>query len=273
MNTKFLQVNGGTIAYDDQGTGPLLLCVPGMGDVRAQYRFLTPKLVEAGYRVVTMDMRGYGESSANWSDYAAASVGADMLALIRHQQAGPAIVVGHSYAGRAAAWAALEAPELVASLVLIGAFVRNDGPSLPMRLFLHVLFDPFWGRAAWGWYYTSLYPKTKPADFEEYRRNVLANLAEKGRMNALKRMMFDAGTRVQEHLGQIKAPVLVVMGSKDPDFKDPVMEAETIAGWTHGKSHLVEDAGHYPHAQFPERTAPAIIAFLQESREAVRHGN
>ena len=53
----FLEVEGGTIAYDDVGPrdGQVVVCVPGMGDVRQEYRFLAAKLVERGYRVITID--------------------------------------------------------------------------------------------------------------------------------------------------------------------------------------------------------------------------
>ncbi len=42
METQFLTLPEGNIAYDDQGSGPLVLCVPGLGDLRAEYRFLAP---------------------------------------------------------------------------------------------------------------------------------------------------------------------------------------------------------------------------------------
>src|SRR5215469_14014539 len=98
MATEYLTVADGRLAYDDQGTGPLVVCMPSMGDLRQEYRFLTPRLVEAGYRVVTMDLRGLGESSVHWPDYSVAAVGADVLALIRHLHAGPARIVGTSMA-------------------------------------------------------------------------------------------------------------------------------------------------------------------------------
>ena len=69
MPTHFLTLPDGRIAFDDQGHGPLIPCVPGGGDLRSQYRFLTPQLVAAGYRVVTMDLRGQGESSVTWPEY------------------------------------------------------------------------------------------------------------------------------------------------------------------------------------------------------------
>ena len=48
---QHLELSGGTLAYDDTGTGPLVVCVPGMGDIRSTYRFSTPLLTAAGYRV------------------------------------------------------------------------------------------------------------------------------------------------------------------------------------------------------------------------------
>ena len=45
---SFLKVGNGSIAYEDSGgSGPLVVCVPGMGDVRRQYRFLAPALAGA----------------------------------------------------------------------------------------------------------------------------------------------------------------------------------------------------------------------------------
>ncbi len=58
MNTQFLKRPEGAIAYDDTGSGPLVVCAPSMGDVRGEYRFLASQLVTAGHRVVTMDLRG-----------------------------------------------------------------------------------------------------------------------------------------------------------------------------------------------------------------------
>ncbi len=58
--TKFLDVPGGRIAYDDTGEGPLIVCTPAMLDLRSELRFLVPLLVRAGFRVVTVDQRGMG---------------------------------------------------------------------------------------------------------------------------------------------------------------------------------------------------------------------
>jgi pimeloyl-ACP methyl ester carboxylesterase len=49
---EFLDVEGGRIAYDVTGSGPLVVLSHGIGDRRQAYRFLAPKLAQAGYRVV-----------------------------------------------------------------------------------------------------------------------------------------------------------------------------------------------------------------------------
>src|SRR5579863_8507915 len=126
--TCYLDLPGGRLAYDVAGAGPLVVCAPGMGDLRAEYRALAPQLVAAGYRVATLDVRGHGESSVGWPDYSVGAIGADMLALARALDTRPAILIGTSMAGGAAVWAAAEAPEAVAGLVLIDPFVRDMGP-------------------------------------------------------------------------------------------------------------------------------------------------
>ena len=108
--TEFLAVDDGTIAYDVSGSGPLVVLSHGMGDSRAAYRFVVPRLVEAGYRVAAADLRGHGESSADWPAYTRTDIAGDLLALVRHL-GGPAVLVGHSVSGGAVTIAAAQAPD------------------------------------------------------------------------------------------------------------------------------------------------------------------
>jgi pimeloyl-ACP methyl ester carboxylesterase len=82
----------------------------------------------AGYRVAAMDVRGYGESTAAWPDYLAASVGADVVALIRHLGR-PAVAIGHSIACASAVCAAAAAPGDVRAVVQLSTS-SGDGSSL-----------------------------------------------------------------------------------------------------------------------------------------------
>jgi pimeloyl-ACP methyl ester carboxylesterase len=274
MATRFLEVQDGTLAYDDTGAGPLVICVPGMGDLRGEYRFLAPKLVAAGYRVVTLDVRGHGETSVRWPDYSVAGVGVDILNLARALNAGPATIIGTSMAAGAAVWAAAEGPELIAGIVLVGPFVRGGGSRLLARALAAVFSGP-WGAGLWTTYYRRLYPTQKPADFETYVAALKANLCEPGRLAALRQMLLARKDASDVRLERVTAPTLVLMGTRDPDFPDPVKEAALVAERTHGTAQMVEGAGHYPHAEMPDITSERVIAFLrqvQQVEEAARHG-
>lgn len=269
MPTQFLHRPEGMIAFDDSGTtGPLVVLVPGMGDLRQEYRFLAPQLVAAGWRVVTMDIRGHGESSVKWPDYSAAAVGSDIVALVRHLDAGPAFIIGTSMAAGSAVWAAAEAPDLMAGQVLIGPLVRNLPVSFVYELALKLGMARPWGVTAWSMFYKSLYPTAPPADLSAYRGALKANLREPGRFAALQRMMTASKADCEARLDAVKTPTLVVMGTKDPDFKGPGPEAE--ARWLtqrlQGALVMVDGAGHYPHAEMPMQVGPQIISFLQEHR-------
>jgi pimeloyl-ACP methyl ester carboxylesterase len=272
MNTRYLEVEGGKISYEDAGSGPLVVCVPGMGSMRAEYRFLVPQLASAGYRAISMDLRGEGESSTNWKDFSVRAIGSDVLALIRSLDAGPAMVVGASYGAGAAVSAAAEAPELVKGLALIGPVVRGEGSWLS-KLFYSALLARPWGPAMWLRYLPKLYPSRKPADFAQYNAMLKANLKEPGRMESFLGMINANNAGSEERLARVKVPALVVMGSKDADFKDPRAEAEWITNRLNGRYELVEGAGHYPHGEMPEVTGPLVISFLQTLMEVKEGAN
>jgi pimeloyl-ACP methyl ester carboxylesterase len=123
MQTQYFERPEGTLAYSDYGGGgELVLMLPGMGALRSEYRFLAPKLGEAGYRAVAADLRGHGESSVPWQAYDVPSAGNDILALIEHLHVGAGHVIATSFSAGAAVWAAAEGPDRIRSLVLIGAF-------------------------------------------------------------------------------------------------------------------------------------------------------
>lgn len=245
--------------------------MPGLGDLREEYRFLAPSLVDAGFRVVTLDLRGHGESTTGWHDHSAEAIGSDVLALIRALDAGPAIVIGTSMAAGAAVWAAVEEPELVAGVVLIGPFVRDIGsPGLQrlLQVVFRVMLARPWGVSVWMRYWASLFPTRKPPDFDSYAARLRANLSEPARFAALRTMMFGPSRHpIETRLDKVEQPALVVMGTKDRDFKNPVAEAELVAARVRGKIELVEDAGHYPHVEDPEQAGNAIVDFVRSTRD------
>ncbi|MFD3377589.1 MULTISPECIES: alpha/beta fold hydrolase [unclassified Streptomyces] len=271
--TEFLNVNGGTIAYEMSGVaGPLVVVVHGMGDSREAYRFFTPALVEAGYRVAAVDLRGHGESSVGWASCTRTDLAGDVIALVKHL-GGPAVLVGHSIAGGAVTIAAAKAPELVTALVELAPFTRKQQVRLGdlrvagyRRGTTHLMGTVILGSTRqWAKYLDVAYPGSKPADWDARMGQIAAMLEEPGRMKVLQAMGRISPADAGEQLGNVTCPVLIVQGTLDPDWASPRAEGEAIVAGLPaglGRLEMVEGAGHYPHVQFPQQTLTAVLAFL-----------
>ena len=270
--TEFLILDEGTLAYDVDGTGPLVVLAHGMGDSRASYRFLVPRLVAEGYRVAVVDLRGCGESSVGWSAYSRTDIAHDLLALVHHL-GGPAVLVGQSISGGAATIAAALAPELILGIVELAPFTRAQSFRLGdlrvrsyrqgmTRLALTVLLGSV---NRWHGYLALAFPGPKPEDWAEQLETNRAEMSRPGRMKAMRRMAQAAPTDAGEQLGRIRCPALIVMGSSDPDWADPRAEgAAIVATMPPGLAELavIDGAGHYPHTQFPDETLALLLPFL-----------
>lgn len=271
-DTSYLAVDGGRIAYEVAGQGPLVVLAHGMGHDRAAYRFLTPSLVAAGYRVVSVDLRGCGESSAEWPSYTRTDIAGDLIALIRHL-GGPAVLVGHSISGGAATVAAAQAPDVITGIVEIAPFTRAQAMQLghfrtrSYRRGAYRMVGAMMGSVTqWLGYLEHAYPGRKPGDWTDRQAGLGAHLREPGRMKALQAMLKTAPADAGAQLANVRCPVLIIEGSLDPDWPDPRAEGEAIlaalpAGA--GELRMIDGAGHYPHDQYPEQTAALILPFLQ----------
>ncbi len=277
--TEYKDIAGGRIAYEVTGEGPLVVLSPGMADIRSTYRFLAPLLATAGYRVASVDLRGHGDSSTGWDSYGVADTASDLVEIIR-ELGGPAVLVGQSFSAGSATIAAATNPELVSAVVEIAAFTRP--PTFSMSAMLR---DGVYRRGAlllgqvalagnvtaWGKYLDVAYPGRKPADWDTYLGALLKNLREPDRMKAARGMINASKAEAGARLADVKCPALVIMGRKDSDFVNAEAEAAAIVDLLPsgvGRYQMIEGAGHYPHAQYPQDVADAMVPFLSERRPA-----
>lgn len=278
--TEFVTLEHGQLACDVAGDGPLVVLSHGMGTWRQDFRHLVDPLVAAGYRVVNVDMRGHGESSLGWPSASGKSaisrtdVARDLLGVIRHF-GGPAVIVGHSLSGGSATIAAAEAPELVSAIVEINPFTLTQdvdfGALVSIRRYrrgglqlvgTQLLKSPrLWFRYLSG----DAYP-SKPADHDRYLAELSDLLRQPGRWAEFMKTGKTTPADAQARLAEVRCPVLVIMGSEDPDFAHPDEEGRRIvAALPNGLGRLVtvDNGGHYPHAQLPDQVAGHLMPFLE----------
>lgn len=271
MTTSHLRRPEGRIAYEVHGSdGPLIICVHGMGDLSSNFRFTVPTLLGAGYRVATLDLRGHGDSDDTFSSYDDEALTSDILALIDHLGGEPALVVGNSMAAAAGVIAAAEQPTKIAGLVLLGPFVRNPQTNPVMALLQRLLLVKPWGPGAWTAYYSKLYPGRKPADLAEHQQRIRESLARGSHWRSFVRTTRTDHAAAERRLGEVKAPALVVMGERDPDFPDPAAEARFAAERLGGGAEvlMVPESGHYPMADSPDVVNKALLSFADKTLRA-----
>ena len=258
-----VHISGKNVAYEVIGSGTTtLVAIPGIGDTRASYRRLAPVLARAGFSVYLMDLRGHGASDVGFDGYRSEDIGDDIVALLESLDLKDVTVVGNSVGAAAGVHAALRS-ERISRLVSLSGFVSDPPNFALIRPMLSLMFARPWGVAAWGKYRKTLFV-TPPTDFESNHADLLANLAEPGRLAAVRKMMCASKSGIAARLHELKIPTLVAMGAGDPDFPDPAAEAARQAEILGGDNSVVmiDGAGHYPQVEQPESTARAIIDFV-----------
>lgn len=261
---RFLDLPDGRLAYDDTGDGPLIVATPAMLDLRSELRYLVPLLARAGFRVVTVDQRGMGDTSARWPEYGSTPMARDLAALIEHLDCGPAILYGTSNGAAAGVCVAADRPDLVAGLVLAAPFVRDGKGSWLQRQLMKIMRIPFLTLPVYLSYYSKWEPRRpRVADFDEHVARLRANFNDPERRHVINAYIFEqTHAEAEARLDQVGAPVLVIMGTADVDWPDPVAEADWIAARLHADVLMLHGAGHHPHVEFPEAVAEAVASFV-----------
>ena len=101
MEFKFIDTNGITLRAAVEGEGPLIIMVHGCPESWFSWRRQIPVIAEAGYKVVAIDVRGYGGSDKPHAieEYTLKKIGADIVGIIDFFEEDQAILIGHDWGG------------------------------------------------------------------------------------------------------------------------------------------------------------------------------
>jgi pimeloyl-ACP methyl ester carboxylesterase len=228
---------------------------------------------QRAHRVVRYDMRGFGRSQLSPGRY---SHPGDLVALLDELKLGPAALIGASLGGGVSLQVAVARPDLVSALVLVGSGVRGhdwsdyvtrawaDEEAALARLDLDGAVEG--NLRAWidG-------PNRSPDEVDPAVRSKVAEMQRTGFEQSLagvedaeeEALVEDVG----ERLGEIAAPVLVLVG--EHDVPDVHVIGERLEREIPGARRVtIEGAGHLVSLEKPALFEELVLAFLAEAEAA-----
>jgi pimeloyl-ACP methyl ester carboxylesterase len=270
-----LRVHGHRLAYRQAGTGPPVLLIHGIASTSAAWDPIFDRLAER-YTVIAPDLFGHGASDKPPGDYSIGAYAGVIRDLILALGLGRVTVVGHSLGGGIAMQLAYQAPDLLARLVLLDAgglgrevSVLLRAASLPAApLFIRLATAAplrLAGRASRavialpGWTLShdvvaSLDGFGSLSD-RESRRAFLDTIRSSTGVSGQRASAVDKLYIAEE------IPILMIWGRRDRII--PVSHAyATKRAVPAIKLEVIEQAGHFPQFDDPERVAAAIERFV-----------
>ncbi len=257
-----IQVRKHTIHYHVEGAGPDVLMIHGWVSSWRMWKRPMHRLASAGFRAWALDLPGCGKSEAVHSSngrYAIADLTSVVEAFVVRVGIECVALVGHSMGGAIALEMSVRRPDALRALMLVSPLVSGQlGPALRALLGL-----PF-GRRLLGLSQRRTAPwlaRTLPLGAAQFRDvQDLARAAPQATLDSLQAVVdFD----FSDHLAEILAPTLVIVGARDMTLSPS--EGELAANRIPG-ARLVKlrGVGHQPVDESPEELDRLLLGFLKE---------
>jgi pimeloyl-ACP methyl ester carboxylesterase len=260
-------VNGAAIHYSDQGPadGVPVVLVHGHPFNRSLWAPQTEALTAAGYRVITPDLRGYGESEVVPGRTLLSDFADDIAGLLDRLGLERVVVGGVSMGGQIAMEFQRSYAPRVRALVL--SDTSPVAETEEGKAFRNSLADRLLAEGMDGYAdevidkMLAAYNVTAMPDVAAQVLTMMRTTAPEGAAAALRGRAERPDYR--DTLAAVKSPVLIVVGTDDA--YTPVSDAEAMRDLIpHATLTVIEDAGHLPGAEQPARFNKALLAFLDE---------
>ena len=249
------EVNGTRLSYEIVGKGPAVILIHG-GLVDSRLWDDQMKDFSKQYRVVRYDLRGFGKSADATEPFSHIE---DLRALLDFLKIERATLVGLSLGGIIAADFALEYPQRVHRLVLVGPGLRGDKQPPPKEAIAAWEAasrgaEPFAEATLRGGLYSGVQPGT--VIYTRLRQMLLDNFkaVSSFRPGFLK---YPEPPTI-ERLESIKAPTLVVIGSHDTANLKNIADllAQRIPG---ARKVVIDGSSHHPPVEKPKQFNKVVL--------------
>lgn len=273
-HSRFIDVNGLRVHYQEAGdpAAPPLFLIHGFLSSTFVWSRVFLGLAAAGFRVIAPDLIGYGYSAKPGNfDYSIESQAKMLAGLLERLGSNGATLVGSSYGGAVAATVALDQPELVRRLVLVGAVSNNEPKRFMMMRLVRTpvvgdIVSPLLAgsRRLLRARMKRVYDRHQ-ASLDEFRVDArFLPLRAAGTHRAIIRTVrnWDA-ERIQREARLIKQPTLLIWGDNDPDV--PLRDGEELQQQIESSRLLVfRDCGHHPQEEYPTAFTEAVLEFCDK---------
>ena len=257
------------VYYEDHGEGRPVVLIHGWPLSGKSWENQVGPLVDAGYRVVTYDRRGFGESSKPYDGYEYDTLAADLRALLDELDLRDVTLVGFSMGGgEVARYLGTYGPDRVRSVVLAGAVTPAlwaqdgggvdqagmqqmlDGVAGDRLAFLEEFFPNFFGAGGT--------PKVSDAVLH-FAWQVASVASPKGTADCI--VAFGT-TDFREDLQKVQVPILVLHGDSDGIVPFEASGRRIREFAQNVQTVVVEGAPHGFNASHPQQFNQALLAFL-----------
>ena len=256
---------GGNLYYEEYGTGQPLLLVPGLNGL-ASFWAAQLQVFAAGFRVITFDHRGAGQSTHSLIRYSIEQMADDTLALMDHLKLERVHYVGHSTGGTIGQRLAARTPDRIGNLVLSATWPRADAYFKRAFALRKAVLETQGVRAYTQLGALSLYPPDYfAANFAALEDRAERSLATRppaailaSRVDAI--VEFDGW----DALPGISQRTLVVCARDD--MITPLYFSEQLAArLPHASLALLERGGHFCPVSEPADYNRVVLGFLRGS--------
>ncbi len=254
-------VNGLQLFYLEQGQGPAVIFLHGLGSAAADWQLQFPVFTPR-YRVIAPDLRAHGQSEAGLFYWSIETLAGEAAQLLGKLQAGPAHVVGLSLGGCVAQALALRQPGLIRSLTLVNSFARlrpagrRGAQRMLKRLWL-LAFAPMTANA--DYIARGLFPKPEQAGLRAVAALRLSQNRRRSYFAAIRAILaFD----VRPQLPALRCPTLIIAGDRDTTVALAAKEEQQhlIPG---AQLVVAADSGHATPYDQPDFFNRTVMDFIQ----------
>lgn len=247
---RTLEISAHQVRILDSGAGEPVVMLHGWG---GRIESMAPAIdcLASSFRVVALDLPGFGESPLPATVWGTADYAALVRATLDHLELDSAHFVGHSYGAKVSLYLAATTPERVDKLVLMGASGLRSAPSMKTRV----------KRAASRAARVAgrLGPPGAALKEAAYRRLASQDYRDAGALRPI--LVKVVNEDLAPLLGRIRSSTLLVWGTKDDAV--PVAHARRMeASIPDAGLVLFEGAGHFAYLDDPERFCRVVRHFL-----------